>query len=129
MVLKKNNLEINEEKSAYEKTSIEFLGFTLDGKGILPNPNKISDIKLFKRPTDASELRSFLGLLTFISPFIKNFSHKTKLLRDLLTSNTKFNWSGEHQLAFEDLKLSAEEDLVKRGYFDEKDQTILYTDA
>lgn len=40
-VLKENNLEVNEEKSAYDKTSIEFLGFILDGSGILPAQNKI----------------------------------------------------------------------------------------
>lgn len=128
-VLKKNNLTINEEKSVYNQTSVNFLGFTIDGSGILPMINKISDIKLFKRPKDTSELRSFLGMLTFISPFIKNFSHKTKPLRDLLTSNSRFAWNEEYQKAFDDLKSEAENHLVKRGYFDEEDATILYTDA
>lgn len=128
-ILKRNNLEVNEQKSVYDQTSIDFLGFTLDGSGILPAHKKICDIKLFQRPKDVSELRSFLGLLTFISPFIKNFSHKTKLLRDLLTSKVKFIWTEQHQVAFEDLKVSAENDLIKRGYFNENDDTILYTDA
>lgn len=38
-VLKKNNLEVNESKSEYEKSSIEFLGFMLDGSGILQVKN------------------------------------------------------------------------------------------
>lgn len=108
-VLKSNNLEVNEEKSEYNKTSIQFLGFTLDGTGILPAQKKISDIKLFQRPKDVAELRSFLGLITFISPFIKNFSHKTKMLRDLTTNKSKFNWTKEHQVVFDDLKLAAKE--------------------
>lgn len=128
-ILKSNNLTINENKSVYNQTSVEFLGFDIDGSGILPMNNKISDIKGFKRPKDTSELRSFLGMLTFISPFILNFSHKTKPLRDLLKSKCRFEWSEAHQTAFEDLKSAAETDLIKRGYFDEKDKTILYTDA
>lgn len=114
-VLKNNNLTINEEKSVYNQTSVEFLGFDIDGSGILPTGNKISDIRDFKRPRDTSEVRSFLGMLTFISPFIVNFSHRTKPLRDLLKSNTKFVWNDAHQRAFEDLKSAAENDLVKRG--------------
>lgn len=68
-------------------------------------------------------------MLTFISPFIKNFSHKTKVLRDLIAEKPKFNWTKKHQEAFEILKVAAEQDLIKRGYFNEKDDTILYTDA
>lgn len=128
-VLNTNNLEINEAKSEYDKSSIEFLGFILDGSGILPTHKKISDIKFFKRPNDISELRSFLGLITFISPFIKKISHRTKLLRDLITDKAKFKWTTDHQVAFEDLKLAAEQDLIKRGYFNDGDKTILYTDA
>lgn len=124
-----NNLEVNESKSQYDKSSIEFLGFILDGSGILPTQKRISDIKLFKKPNDVAELRSFLGMLTFISPFIKNFSHKTKVLRDLIAAKSKFNWTKEHQNAFENLKTAAEQDLIKRGYFNENDDTILYTDA
>lgn len=128
-VLRLNNLTINEEKSMYDQTSIDFLGFTLNGCGILPMERKISEILTFVRPSDSSELRSFLGMLTFISPFIVNFSHKTKLLRDLLAGSAKFDWTEQHQLAFDALKKEAENDLIQRGYFNELDRTILYTDA
>lgn len=128
-VLRSNNLTVNEDKSEYDQTKVDFLGFTIDGTGILPMEKKISDIQLFERPKDCSELRSFLGMMTFISPFIKNFSHKTKPLRDLITSDSRFKWEGCHQEAFEDLKSAAENQLIKKGYFDEKDKLILYTDA
>lgn len=127
-VLTKNNLTINTKKSMYNQSSIDFLGFTIDGTGILPTEAKITDIKYFQRPKDVPELRSFLGVATFISPFIQNFSHKTKPLRDLLTQ-AKFEWTEQHQTAFDDLKNTIENDLVKRGYFNENDKIILYTDA
>lgn len=128
-VLESHNLTINEEKSTYNQRTVEFVGFTLDGSGILPTPKKISDIMRFEEPKDVSEVRSFLGMLTFISPFIKNFSHMTKPLRDLLNKTTKFKWTELQQFAFDDLKRAAQNDLVKRGYFKDEDQTMLYTDA
>lgn len=128
-IIDDNCLTVNEEKSTYNKNTIDFLGLTLDGQGILPMRKKLSDIMLFRKPKDMAELRSFLGMLTFISPFIKNFSHRTKPLRDLLTKNAKFSWEEHHQQAFDELKSAAENDLIKRGYFNEKDKTILYTDA
>ncbi|XP_058125134.1 uncharacterized protein K02A2.6-like [Anopheles ziemanni] len=128
-LLRRHNLTVNEEKSSYNQTKVDFVGFSLDGKGILPTQGKISEIMQFERPKDVSEVRSFLGMLTFISPFIKNFSHMTKPLRDLLSRDAKFEWKEPQQNAFENLKISAEQDLVKRGFFKEGDQTILYTDA
>lgn len=128
-VLNNNNLTINEKKSVYNQTSVDFLGFNIDGAGILPTSNRITDIQDFKSPRDTSEVRSFLGMLTFISPFILNFSHKTKPLRDLLKSKSRFVWNDEHQKAFDDLKNAAQSDLIKRGYFDVRDKTVLYTDA
>ncbi|XP_038106632.1 uncharacterized protein K02A2.6-like [Culex quinquefasciatus] len=127
--LEGNNLTINEDKSVYDQQSVEFLGFTIDGSGILPTDKKISDIRLFQRSRNTSELRSFLGMMTFISPFIPNFAHKTKPLRELLSTEAKFEWSEERQAAFEALKDAAENDLVKRGFFNENDPTVLYTDA
>lgn len=127
--LHEHNLTINEEKSRYDQQSVDFLGFTIDGSGIVPTQQKISDIKSFERPKNTSEVRSFLGMMTFISPFIRNFAHKTKPLRELLSVDSKFEWTEERQIAFDALKDAAENDLIKRGYFDENDDTILYTDA
>lgn len=127
-VIKKNGLTINEEKSCYGQEKVNFLGLTLDGEGILPMREKMTAIQNFDRPKDAGELRSFLGMLTFIGPFIRDFSHKTKPLRDLIKRD-KFKWEEMHQNTFEELKKVAMEDLIKRGYFNEKDRIILYTDA
>lgn len=126
--LSRNNLTVNETKSKYEQDSVDFLGFTISGRGITPAQKKIVDIASFKRPETLSQLRSFLGLMTFISPFIKNFSHKTHPLRELLKAK-EFKWTAEQTEAFEALKKAAEDEIVQRGYFNENDLIILYTDA
>ncbi|XP_058057020.1 uncharacterized protein K02A2.6-like isoform X2 [Anopheles bellator] len=122
-------LTINEMKSSYNVNRIDFLGLTLDGEGILPTREKLIEIQEFERPKDVTELRSFLGMLTFISPFIKNFSHRTKSLRESIIPGNKFKWGEQQQRDFEEMKRLAKEEIVKRGYFKEEDDTILYTDA
>lgn len=70
--------------------------------------------------------------MTFISPFIKGFSHLTKPLRDVLKSNVgSFNnrWGPSQEEAFANLKKVAANDIIKRGFFNELHKTILYTDA
>ncbi|KAG5684736.1 hypothetical protein PVAND_013950 [Polypedilum vanderplanki] len=45
--LKGNNLVINKEKCVYEKDSVEFLGFQINEKGILPTKEKLEIIRKF----------------------------------------------------------------------------------
>lgn len=76
-LLKENRLSVNELKSEYGKSKVNFLGLTIDSSGILPLENKLDEVRNFEKPKDISELRSFLGLMTFISPFIKT-SHTVR---------------------------------------------------
>lgn len=127
--LRKNNLTINEEKSQYNQKKINFVGLTIDSSGILPMESKINDITNFNRPKTLSELRSFLGMMVFVSPFITNFSSRTATLRELTKGKAIFKWESKHEKEFRDLKTVAAKELLKRGYFSRKDETVLYTDA
>lgn len=158
--LRASNMTINEKKSEYDQKSIEFLGMTIDSKGVRPTKSRIADIKNFKRPQNVTELRSFLGLVTFVSPFLTNFSDRTETLRKLITARApkarinvlnlklgkykrkfmmreeivnnkgqKLAWNDEHQKAFEDLKKAVCDDIIYRGFYSERDETFLYTDA
>lgn len=55
-------------------------------------------------------------MMTFISPFILNFAHKTKPLRELLSVDSKFEWNEERQIAFDALKDTA---MHRRGESEE----------
>lgn len=127
--LSRNNLTINNKKSQYYQSKIDFVGLTIDGGGILPTESKLNDIMNFERPRNISELRSFLGMMVFISPFIKDFSSRTAPLRKITQGKSVFRWDSELEKGFLDLKSAASKDIVKRGYFSKEDQTILYTDA
>ena len=49
--------------------------------------DKIDAIMDFKEPTNVKEVRSFLGLMNFLSRFIHNLSSETTILRKLTQKN------------------------------------------
>lgn len=128
-VLQKNRLSINEKKCEYEKTQVDFLGYTLNEKGIRPIHNKIESIQKFRRPQNKSELKSFLGLVTYIGGSIERLAEKTAVLRGLTHSNVKFTWEEKHEEAFRFLKDDIAENVRTRGFFDNSRTTVVYTDA
>ena len=52
--------------------------------GVQPDPAKVSALQNMAPPADVQELQAFLGLATYMSPFIQNFSSLTAPLRDLV---------------------------------------------
>lgn len=127
-IFRVNNLTLNSSKCKYDKTEVTFLGHVLDKYGFHIEEVKIGAIQKFRRPTTASELRSFLGLASFISPYIRNFANISNPLWSL--AGTKlWNWGESQEKAFLDLKEQIIRCTVTLGYFSEHEDTILYTDA
>ncbi|XP_058816578.1 uncharacterized protein K02A2.6-like [Topomyia yanbarensis] len=79
-VLRANNLTLNIEKCEFDKDHIKFLGHELDQRGFHIDEAKVKHIQKFRKPTTSCELRSFLGLASFVSPYISNFADVTSPL-------------------------------------------------
>ena len=79
-------------------------------------------------PQTVSELRSFLGLVNYVSRFIRDFATIAAPLRDLTKKSTKWTWKSEHQIAFEKLKESLTSKNVV-AYFDPRNETEILLDA
>ena len=69
-----------------------------------PDSGKIQDLRQISEATDKTELQQFLGLMAYLSRFIKDFSSKTAVLRDLLHKDSEFPWEPHHQRVFEDMQ-------------------------
>lgn len=100
----------------------------MSDKGIRPTESRLSAIKSFREPVNVSELRSFLGLVTYVGRFIPTLADKTDPLRNLLRTGEKFKWQPEHQRAFEIIKSSLCETSFL-GYYDPQDLCIVIADA
>lgn len=127
-ILRENNLTLNTAKCQYDRTHITFLGHELSEKGFNIDKTKISAVQKFRQPKTASELRSFLGLASFVSQYIKNFADISCPLWEVANGNN-WHWDKEQQTAFEAVKESIIRSTLSLGYFSERDRTILYTDA
>lgn len=126
--LKNNNLTLNEEKCEFEKEELEFLGHRVSSEGLNIAEKKVEDFKKLRSPRNISELKSVLGIASFVSSYIRNFADITKPLWEA-TAEGCFEWTGEREEAFQDLKRAIVDCTVAQGYFSETDETFLYTDA
>ena len=102
--LEKAGYRLSESKSEFFKTEIEWIGHKIDQNGIRPLHDKLLAIKELKEPKNEKELKSFLGIIQYLSKYVENFSAQTDILRQLLKKDNNWNWTTEHTKAFENLK-------------------------
>lgn len=95
---------LNVNKCVYNAESLEVLGHELSTKGIRPTESRIAAIQQFREPQNASELRSFIGLIGYVGKFIPQLATKTDPLRQLIRTGTPFKWTSAEREAFRTIK-------------------------
>lgn len=101
--LRKAGLQLNDEKCHFNQTSIRFLGHIVSAQGLLPDTEHLKVITEAPAPTDATTLRSFLGLTSWYSKFVDNFASLVEPMRECLSADT-FQWTDAAQESFEEVK-------------------------
>ena len=103
-ILKDHNIFCKPEKCLFEVKKLQVLG-TIIGQGKAEmDPVKVKGVKDWPAPKNVKELQSFIGFANFYRRFIKDFSLIAKPLHDLTKKDAKWNWQGEQQQAFEQLR-------------------------
>ncbi len=97
-------LKLNLSKCSFLKSSVVFLGHTVDKSDIHTNDAKIQVVQQFPVPSSVENVHSFLGLAGFHRSFIKNFATIASPLTQLLKKNIAFHWHDVHQRSFDTLK-------------------------
>ena len=110
-------LTLDREKCEYNQDQLNFFGFVFSGDGISHDPLKVEAIKHAPPPSTDKDVRSFIGLGTYCSKFIHNFSDLSQPLRELTKKNMPFKWTSEHQKSFQAVK-SALTSTTVMAYFD-----------
>ena len=100
----------------------------LSGNGISCAAEKVEAVTSAREPQNATETRSFLGLVNYCGRFIPNLATISEPLRRLTKAGTPFVFGKEQKEAFDQLKkrLSSAETL---GYFDKDAPTQVIADA
>ena len=88
-----------------------------DADGAYPDHKKVDAVHKMPPPETPSQLQQFLGMVTYLSPFIPSLSTHTAPLQELLKKDSEFIWYTYYQEAF---------DRIKELVF--KDMTLCYID-
>ncbi|GBP03951.1 Transposon Tf2-6 polyprotein [Eumeta japonica] len=123
-----NRLELRLDKCEFMRTSVKYLGYEIDGKGIRADDAGVRAVIDFPVPSNVHAVRSFLGLTSYFRRFVKDFSTIAKPLTDLTRKDKGFKFGPEELRAFEVLKERLTESPILALY-SPKDETELHCDA
>jgi hypothetical protein len=105
--LRQAGLTINLEKSTFCRSSLKFLGYVVDRRGLRTDSDKVKSIVDYPVPTTQKELRRFLGIVTYYRRFLNNYSTVCAPLTNLtkkLKKGTPFVFTPEAHKAFKQVK-------------------------
>jgi len=80
------------------------LGHVVSNEGVSVDPQKTEAVTDWLRPKNPMEVRSFLGLTAYYRRFLQNFSKITTPLANLTRKVTRYEWTEQCEVAFQELK-------------------------
>ena len=102
-----NKLYLNPKKTKLFCSEIRFLGHRVSAKGVEADEGKADRITNWPVPSCAKHVRSFLGLVRYLSAFLPNLAQHTTILDELTTKDCDKAfppWTARHQTAFDAVK-------------------------
>ena len=90
-----SGLRPRKDKCVFLVPSVVYLGDQIDSEGLHPVAEKVEVVQEAPAPQNVSELKSYLGLLTYYSRFLPNLSSL------LLKHNEPWHWTSRQKKAFE----------------------------
>ena len=91
-------------KCDFGKTSLIYLGNIVGGGELKIDPSKVKFILEWPKPSNVTEIRSFLGAAQYWRKFIANFSSIAAPLHAMTSVKQVFQWGGKKHKAFDTLK-------------------------
>lgn len=105
--LRSAGLTVNMDKCEFARPSLKYLGYIVDKEGLRTDPDKVSAILNYPRPSTFTELKRFIGLASWYRRFVENFAIVAAPLHELTKGGRKgkhIRWTEEADRAFVELK-------------------------
>jgi len=113
--LTNNGLTINPDKLEGPTSRIKFIGRIFDSKGQHPDQAKVEAIRNIPVPKTVKEVRSLVGVVTWYSHFVRNFSSVMTPITSLIKKKAqKVAWNEEAEKAFQEVKRILTSDPILR---------------
>ena len=127
-VAQKCGLVFNPKKTQVKTPVVTFFGCLYDEFGVHPDPKKVDAVHALPTPSHITELHEFLGMVTYLGPFIPSLSTLTAPLCELLKKDAEFSWNASYQTAFQHVKDAVASDTTLQ-YFDASCPITVQVDA
>ena len=112
--IKQYNMNLAPEKCSFFTRKVKYVGHVVSEAGVEVDPAKTEKVVNWPKPTNPEDVRRFLGFVGYYRRFIRQFSHISKPLTDLMPNTTSkkskkhqqkpWQWGDEQDTAFETLK-------------------------
>ncbi|XP_041440977.1 uncharacterized protein LOC121400938 [Xenopus laevis] len=137
--LRQEGLKLSVDKCKFARKVVKFVGHIVSAEGIATDPEKVAAVRDWPRPTNLTELRSFLGFCGYYRRFVEGYSRLAHPLNGLLAGSAskqtnsvqpplKGRWSTDCEEAFLTLKKRLTEAPVL-AYADPQKPYVLHVDA
>ncbi|XP_058811066.1 uncharacterized protein K02A2.6-like [Topomyia yanbarensis] len=102
--LESKNVKLNKSKMKLCQTTVKFYGHLLTDEGLKADESKIQAIRNFPVPTNRKEIHRFIGMVNYLSRFIKSLSANLTNLRKLISKSVPWRWTKIEADEFEQVK-------------------------
>jgi len=72
--MEKAGLRLKRGKCVFMMDAVTYLGHKIDAQGLHPVMDKVDAVRKASKPRNVSELKSYLGLLSYYGKFLPNLS-------------------------------------------------------
>ena len=96
--------KLKSEKCEFGRTEVTFLGRVVNERGQSTMPEKVRAVENAPEPQNASQLKSFIGLVSYYQQFVPNLATVLVPLYELLRKGALWKWTVTRQRAFEKAK-------------------------
>ena len=94
---RETNLKLNREKLQLKRSETPFIGHVLTPEGVKPDPSKVEAILKMERPKDVAAVRRLVGLVNYLSKFLRKLSEVYEPLRRLTHKDVEWRCSEEQK--------------------------------